>query len=64
VVFSEFTEDGHAKVTLNCYALYLERRFEVEHKINRDIERRFNQAGIRFVQPPRLSEGVATTTPA
>jgi small-conductance mechanosensitive channel len=54
VVFSEFTEDGHAKVTLNCYALYLERRFEVEHKINRDIERRFKQAGIEFVQPRQL----------
>jgi hypothetical protein len=26
----------------------------VEHKINRDIERRFKQAGIEFVQPRQL----------
>jgi len=60
VVFSKYTDDGHIEVTLNCYALYLERRFEVIHKLNRDIERRFGQAGIKFVQPPRLQEAVPT----
>lgn len=60
VVFSRYTDDGHIEVTLNCYALYLERRFEVTHKLNRDVERRFSQAGIKFVQPPRLQEAVST----
>lgn len=52
VVSSTYTVDGHVKITLHCNALYLERRYEIQHKLNRDIERRFHQAGIRFAEPP------------
>jgi hypothetical protein len=47
-IASEYTEDGHVRIILNSYAHYLERRLEVQHKINRDIERRFHNAGIKF----------------
>lgn len=45
-VFSEYTAQGKVKVTLHCYTLYLERHFEVIHKLNRHIQRRFSQAEI------------------
>jgi hypothetical protein len=51
-VHSAYTDDGHIKVTLVCYVLYLERKNEVMHKLNRDIERRFRQAGIKFRDVP------------
>jgi small-conductance mechanosensitive channel len=47
-VSSEYSDDGHVRLTLSCYAIYLERRLEIQHKINRDIEWRFNSAGIKF----------------
>lgn len=50
-VSSEYSDDGHVRLTLSCYALYLERRLEIQHKINRDIEWRFNSAGIKFDRP-------------
>ncbi|MBC7876157.1 MAG: mechanosensitive ion channel family protein, partial [Anaerolineales bacterium] len=47
-VSSEYSDDGHIRITLSCYVLYLERRLEIQHKINRDIEWRFNSAEIKF----------------
>ena len=45
-VSSEYTDDGQVHLTLSCYAVYLERKLQIQHKINRDIEWRFNVAGI------------------
>jgi hypothetical protein len=50
-VSSEYSDNGHLKLTLNCYAVYLERRLEIQHMINRDIERRFSSANIKTVRP-------------
>jgi small-conductance mechanosensitive channel len=47
-VTSEYSENGYVQLTLNCYALYLERRLEIQHKINREIGWRFKNAGIKF----------------
>ncbi len=55
-VSSEYSDDGHVRLTLSCYALYLERKLEVQHKINRDIEWRFNSANIQFERPSRGKE--------
>lgn len=52
-VSSEYSDDGHVRLTLSCYALYLERRLEIQHKINRDIEWRFNSADIKFDRPKK-----------
>jgi hypothetical protein len=53
-VSSEYLDDGHVRLTLSCYAIHLERRLEIQHKINRDIEWRFNGRNIRF---DRSSQG-------
>ncbi|MBC7877631.1 MAG: mechanosensitive ion channel [Anaerolineales bacterium] len=47
-ISSEYSDDGHVRLTLSCYALYLERRLEIQHKINREIGQRFRSAGIIF----------------
>jgi small-conductance mechanosensitive channel len=52
-VSSEYSDDGHVQLTLSCYALYLERRLEIQHKINRDIEWRFSSSNISFDRPSK-----------
>jgi small-conductance mechanosensitive channel len=47
-VSSEYLDDGRIRLTLNCYTLYLERRLEIQHNVNRDIGQRFKNAGIKF----------------
>ena len=49
-VFSEYSDDGHVQLTLNCYPLYFERGLEIQHKINREIGLRFSHAGIKFIR--------------
>lgn len=39
---------GYVEIDLNVYATHLERRFEVITKLNREIQRRFSEAGIRM----------------
>ena len=50
LVRSEFgiTEEGvpFVKISLAAYSTHLERKFEVSHKLRKEIQRRFRQAGI------------------
>jgi len=53
LVHSEFriTEDGraYAHITLRVFATHLERRFEVVHKLNKQIQARLMQEGIKLL---------------
>jgi small-conductance mechanosensitive channel len=52
-VYSQYmiTEEGRAylEVTLRVYTTHLERRFEVSHKINKEIQKRFAEEGIKIL---------------
>ncbi len=61
VVFSEFevSEDGvpYVRLTLNCFATYLERRYEVAHRLLIEIQKKFDRHAI-----PYLSFGIDYST--
>lgn len=47
----KITEEGrvYCEVTFRVYAIHLERRFEVAHRLNKDIQRRFKEEGIEML---------------